>query len=76
LKNNDGLYDIIDIDPYGSFIKYLNQSITKIRLGGLLCLSATDLSVLDGRYHNYLIKEPKLISKNVKNSMEVAEFPI
>jgi len=65
---------MIDVDPYGSFAPYLKQSIINIRLGGLLCLSATDLSVLDGQYHKYLIKEHQHILTSVEDYMEVIEY--
>lgn len=74
LKQNNDFYDMIDVDPYGSFAPYLKQSIINIRLGGLLCLSATDLSVLDGQYHKYLIKEHQHILTSVEDYMEVIEY--
>eukprot|EP00485_Elphidium_margaritaceum_P009021 CAMPEP_0202685508 /NCGR_PEP_ID=MMETSP1385-20130828/1295_1 /ASSEMBLY_ACC=CAM_ASM_000861 /TAXON_ID=933848 /ORGANISM="Elphidium margaritaceum" /LENGTH=575 /DNA_ID=CAMNT_0049339879 /DNA_START=110 /DNA_END=1838 /DNA_ORIENTATION=+ len=41
-------FDVIDIDPYGSCVPFLNASFAAINDGGLLCLTCTDLSILCG----------------------------
>ena len=43
-----GLYDFIDIDPYGSAIPYLDEAIYFVRNGGYIGVTATDLSALTG----------------------------
>lgn len=42
--------DMIDIDPYGSPAPFIGNAIVSIRDGGLLCVTATDLAVLQGSY--------------------------
>lgn len=45
-------YDIIDLDPYGSMIPFLNQTLRAINDNGLLCITCTDSRVLMGSdYH-------------------------
>ncbi|MGC9225989.1 50S ribosomal protein L11 methyltransferase [Caldivirga sp.] len=48
--------DMIDIDPYGSPAPYINTALFSIRHGGLLCVTATDLAVLQGSYANKAIR--------------------
>lgn len=43
-----GLYEFIDIDPYGSAVPYLDVSLSAVKNGGYLGITATDLSVLTG----------------------------
>ena len=43
-----GLYDFIDIDPYGSAVPYLDVALSSVKNGGYLGITATDLSVLTG----------------------------
>jgi tRNA (guanine26-N2/guanine27-N2)-dimethyltransferase len=51
---NDGIvFDVIDLDPYGSASPFLESSIKNIKNGGipisllgLLCVTCTDLAVL------------------------------
>lgn len=45
-------YDIIDLDPYGSMIPFLNSTLRAINDNGLLCITCTDSRVLMGSdYH-------------------------
>lgn len=41
-------FDVIDIDPFGSPVPYLDSSIRALRDGGLLALTATDMAPLCG----------------------------
>eukprot|EP01084_Bolivina_argentea_P037510 69397_1 len=41
-------FDVIDIDPYGSCVNFLNNSFRAIKNNGLLCITCTDLSILCG----------------------------
>ena len=41
-------FDIIDLDPYGSAVPFLDASITFIKEGGLLCITCTNTRVLCG----------------------------
>ena len=54
LKQSDGSvhkqssFDIIDLDPYGSPTIFADSALQAVRDGGLLCVTATDLSTLVG----------------------------
>lgn len=41
-------YDFIDVDPYGSVVRYADDAIRNIRNGGYVAFTATDLSALTG----------------------------
>ena len=42
-------YDVVDLDPYGSAIPFLESTIGVIENGGLLCVTFTDMAVLCAR---------------------------
>ncbi len=42
-------YDYVDIDPFGSPVKYLLQAMPKVKRGGILALTATDTAALYGK---------------------------
>ncbi len=42
-------YDYVDIDPFGSPIRYALQAMPKVKRGGLLALTATDTAALYGK---------------------------
>ncbi|MDS0256416.1 N2,N2-dimethylguanosine tRNA methyltransferase [Thermoplasmatales archaeon AK] len=44
----EGLYDFIDLDPYGSIIPYLDLALRQIKREGFVGATATDLSALTG----------------------------
>lgn len=44
----DALYNVIDLDPYGSSAPFLDAAVQAVSNGGLLCITCTDLSVLAG----------------------------
>ena len=43
-----GGFDIVDLDPYGSVVPFLDASIAAAKEGGLLCITCTDTRVLCG----------------------------
>ena len=43
------LFEVVDLDPYGSAIPFLESSLGAIRNGGLLCVTFTDMAVLCAR---------------------------
>ena len=43
-------FDIIDLDPYGTAVPFLDSAIQSLRNGGLLCVTFTDMAVLCGNY--------------------------
>lgn len=47
-RKND--FDVVDLDPYGTPAMFLDTAVQAVRSGGLLCVTATDLSVLAGNH--------------------------
>jgi tRNA (guanine26-N2/guanine27-N2)-dimethyltransferase len=41
-------FDIVDLDPYGSVVPFLDSAVGAVREGGLLCITCTDTRVLCG----------------------------
>jgi tRNA (guanine26-N2/guanine27-N2)-dimethyltransferase len=41
-------FDFIDLDPFGSPVRFLDSAIRSLRSGGLLALTATDMAALCG----------------------------
>jgi tRNA (guanine26-N2/guanine27-N2)-dimethyltransferase len=50
-------FDIIDVDPFGSPVIYLDSAIRAIRNGGLIALTATDMASLCGVYPKACIRK-------------------
>lgn len=46
LKGKGMAPDVIDLDPYGSAVPFLDSAVQAIADGGLLCVTCTDLAVL------------------------------
>ena len=42
------MFDIIDLDPYGSVVPFLDSAVESIRDGGLMCITCTDTKVTCG----------------------------
>ncbi|MGC8609679.1 MAG: tRNA (guanine(26)-N(2))-dimethyltransferase, partial [Thermoplasmata archaeon] len=45
---SSGLYDFVDIDPYGSVVPFLDPALLKVKRNGYIGITATDLSSLTG----------------------------
>lgn len=41
-------FDVIDLDPYGSPVAFLDAAVQAVSEGGLLCVTCTDMAVLAG----------------------------
>ncbi|XP_008577530.1 PREDICTED: tRNA (guanine(26)-N(2))-dimethyltransferase [Galeopterus variegatus] len=41
-------FDVIDLDPYGSPVHFLDAAVQSVSEGGLLCVTCTDMAVLAG----------------------------
>uniref|UniRef100_A0A1I8G2D3 tRNA (guanine(26)-N(2))-dimethyltransferase n=1 Tax=Macrostomum lignano TaxID=282301 RepID=A0A1I8G2D3_9PLAT len=44
----DERFDVVDLDPYGSAVPFLDSAVQAVRPGGLLCVTCTDTAVLCG----------------------------
>uniref|UniRef100_UPI00358FD9B3 tRNA (guanine(26)-N(2))-dimethyltransferase-like isoform X2 n=1 Tax=Myxine glutinosa TaxID=7769 RepID=UPI00358FD9B3 len=47
-KSNKKQFDVIDLDPYGSPVQFLDAAVQAVKDGGLLCVTCTDMAVLAG----------------------------
>ncbi|MEM0494574.1 MAG: hypothetical protein QW650_03615 [Thermofilum sp.] len=45
-----GKFDVVDVDPFGSPVKYVDPALRAVANGGMLCVTATDLSPLVGKF--------------------------
>lgn len=44
-KGESQLYEVIDLDPYGTAAPFLDAAVRAVAVGGLLCVTCTDASV-------------------------------
>ncbi len=68
---NEG-FDLIDIDPYGSPVGHVSSAFRKIRRGGLLFVTATDVATLNGVYPKTCMRRYWAKSARVEWSKELA----
>ena len=56
-------YDVVDLDPYGSPMDFLDGAVQAVSEGGLLAVTATDMAVLCGPHSDvcYTSKFPFLL---------------
>jgi tRNA (guanine26-N2/guanine27-N2)-dimethyltransferase len=57
LHSNKGMFDVVDIDPFGTPSMFTEATAANIRPGGLICISATDTSALCGTYHDPCLRK-------------------
>eukprot|EP00878_Enallax_costatus_P040089 GHUV01046073.1.p1 GENE.GHUV01046073.1~~GHUV01046073.1.p1 ORF type:complete len:436 (+),score=123.03 GHUV01046073.1:390-1697(+) len=66
MLQSPGVYDAIDLDPYGTPVQFLDSAVQAVSEGGLLAVTATDMAVLCGnsgevcwtKYRSYPIHRP------------------
>lgn len=46
--DSENMFDVIDLDPYGSMVPFLHSTIKSLKNNGLLCVTSTDSRVLCG----------------------------
>lgn len=49
MRKNKEFYNVVDLDPYGTAIPFLESALSAIVNGGLLCVTFTDMAVLCAR---------------------------
>lgn len=49
------VYDVVDLDPYGTPAQLLDSAVQSVKDGGLLCVTATDMANLCGN-NRYVYK--------------------
>lgn len=45
-------YDIVDVDPFGPPVRFIDAALSSVRRDGILAVTATDTSALSGVYPN------------------------
>ncbi len=66
MRQSPNVFDVIDLDPYGSASPFLDAAIANVKSGGLLAVTCTDSLVLNGnntgtcylRYGGVAVKAP------------------
>lgn len=48
MYTSEQIYDVIDLDPYGSVIPFIDSTIRLAKNNTLICATCTDLKVLEG----------------------------
>ena len=64
MMTHEKLFDVVDLDPYGTPCTLLDSAVQAVAEGGLLCVTATDMAVLCGnasevcwtKYGSYPVK--------------------
>lgn len=49
LRKEKRFFDVIDLDPYGTAVPFLESALSTIEDGGLMCVTFTDMAVLCAR---------------------------
>ena len=49
MRKDKTLFDVVDLDPYGTAVPFLESAIQALADGGLLCVTFTDMAVLCAR---------------------------
>jgi tRNA (guanine26-N2/guanine27-N2)-dimethyltransferase len=53
----DGKYDVVDVDPFGSPVRYLHSIMRLFKKNGYLFVTATDTAALCGSFKNACIRK-------------------
>ncbi|KAI5169441.1 tRNA (guanine26-N2/guanine27-N2)-dimethyltransferase [Pancytospora epiphaga] len=68
MHQNNGYFDVVDIDPFGSCANFVNDALRAVKHNGLLCFTCTDKAVLCSNekkcYIRYNTHIKKIYSKN------------
>ena len=65
-------FDIVDLDPYGAPVQFLDGAVQSVTDGGLLCVTCTDMAVLCGNASETCYTKYGAISIRGKNCHEHA----
>lgn len=65
-------YDVIDLDPYGSAVPFLDGAVQAVRDGGLLCVTCTDMTALAGAYPEVCFAKYQSLPVKAKYGHEMA----
>jgi len=70
-RKEGNLFDIIDIDPFGTPSPYLEDAVKTIRKNGLISMTATDTAVLCGLHPNVALRKYYGLSVHTEYCHEV-----
>ena len=70
--HRDTTIDVVDIDPYGSPVPFLETALLTLKDGGLLMVTATDIAVLYGVYPTTCVRRYQSLSYRTPFSIETA----
>ena len=71
-KHPDKRFDIVDLDPYGAPVQFLDGAVQSVANGGLLCVTCTDMAVLCGNAAETCYTKYGAVSLRGKNGHEHA----
>ena len=60
-------FDLVDLDPFGSPVEYLDAALRSVRRRGILAITATDTGVLCGAYSKACMK--KYLAKPIRGEL-------
>lgn len=49
MRKNKDFFNVVDLDPYGTAIPFLESAISTTANGGMMCVTFTDMAVLCAR---------------------------
>ena len=71
LQQSEG-FDFIDLDPFGSPIRFLNHAVAKVKRDGVIAVTATDIGCLSGRFEDACMRKYFIKSMQCPFSKELA----
>ncbi len=71
MRENVYKFDVIDIDPFGTPVPYLDNALATVRKNGYLIVTATDLAPLNGVNINACYRKYHAIPIRVPESKEI-----
>lgn len=71
LQQSEG-FDFIDLDPFGSPIRFLNHAVAKVKRGGVIAVTATDIGCLSGHFEDACMRKYFIKSMQCPFSKELA----
>ncbi|XP_004084262.1 tRNA (guanine(26)-N(2))-dimethyltransferase [Oryzias latipes] len=72
MRKKKDRYDVIDLDPYGSPVTFLDAAVQSVSEGGLLCITCTDMAVMAGNSGETCYSKYGSISIKAKYCHEMA----
>ncbi|OAG29296.1 tRNA (guanine26-N2/guanine27-N2)-dimethyltransferase [Nematocida displodere] len=72
MLQNKGVFDVIDIDPFGTCAPFVDSAVESLASGGMLCVTSTDTKVLCDKPPESSYKYYGSVSTNCSYSHEVA----